>query len=179
MKVGRLIILAIFTILFILFTVGFTTFPLINLTNIFFKASLYTNKIDFTILNTELGNLNDISNSVNDEYQKYAKYLYISSIITSCLIIGGVLLSLISLKRLSKLLFAFAQLFMIIFTISILVLYYSSYITKIIPFPDLPGGVKIPDTYKNISQEYGTGAYLIGISSVGMIINSILYNFLG
>ena len=58
-------------------------------------------------------------------------------------------------------------------------LYYSKFIDNLIPFPDLPYGIKIPIQYKELGKYYGIGGILIIGTSIAMILNYIFYILLG
>jgi hypothetical protein len=175
----RFIFVVLFTIICVLFALGFLKYPLINLSNIFFNADLYSDKINITLNPTHIGTLKDISESVNDSYKKYSENLYTLGIITTSLIGGGILFSILYLKSFSKLLFILAQFCMFIFIVIIAIFKYTTFITDIIPFPDLPKGIKVPKEYKDISSSFGTGSIFIIISIISMVIINVLYSFLG
>ena len=170
----RPLFLIIFLIIGVLFTLGYTQFPLMHIKTLLTDATIYTDRIETVEVNGE----HRFANTVNDTYKQYFQYLYISSIITTCLIGGGIIVSYLRMKFISKILFILAKLFMILFSSSILMLYYSSYIENNI-VTELPDGIQIPNEYKNITKTYGTGAILIMLATSIMIVNYILYCFIG
>ena len=171
----RLFFLIIFIIILVLFTIGYSAFPIIQFDNVFFNAKIYTNKIDIT----QADGKDNISTIVNDEYKTYSQYLHIACIITSCLIGGGILFSYIGMKFISKILFILSLCFMISFTIIILIIYYSSIIENMIPYSMLTYIIEIPEEYKHIYKSYGSGGILVILSSIIMFVNYTLYTLIG
>jgi hypothetical protein len=134
----RFIFLTLFLIIGILFTLGFAYFPIMNIVNIFFTADIYTDKLIIKPIINGIPGVKEILTTVNDEYKKYVQYLFIACIVASSLIGGGILFSISYFKSFSKLLFIFAQLFMLTFSGIIIVLCYTKVIDNAIPFPELP-----------------------------------------
>ena len=174
----RLLFLILFLIIAILFTVGYNFFPLINFKSKLYEGVVYINKL---VITDNLSNTKTTSNydelTIDSNYKMILKYLYYGCIATSCLIAGGIILSYLRMKFISKILFILAQIFMSTFVGLIVFMYYSSsFIDSFIPNIN---GVDIPEEYKNITTSYGSGGILIIVSSILMIINYILYSFIG
>ena len=174
----RLLFLILFLIIDILFTVGYNFFPLINFKSNLYKGVIFINKL---VMTDNLTNTKTTSNydelTIDSNYKMILKYLYYGCIATSCLIAGGIVLSYLGMKFISKILFILAQTFMTTFVGLIVFMYYSSsFIDSFIPSIK---GMDIPEEYKNITTSYGSGGMLMMVSSIMMIINYILYSFIG
>jgi hypothetical protein len=174
----RLLFLILFLIIAILFTVGYNFFPLINFKSKLYEGVIFINKL---VMTDNLTNTKTTSNydelTIDSNYKMILKYVYYGCIATSCLIAGGIILSYLRMKFISKILFILAQTFMTTFVGLIVFMYYSSsFIDSFIPSIK---GMDIPEEYKNITTSYGSGGMLIIISSIMMIVNYILYSFIG
>jgi len=177
----RLLFLILFLLIGILFTLGYNLFSIIN-----FKNKLYNVEIFIDNMNINNTQTNETINykyndlTIDNSYKIILTYLYYICIATSCLIGGGIIVSYLRMKFISKILFILAQIFMSTCVGVILFIYYSSsFIENIIPSPDIIQGVQIPQEYKKISASYGTGGLLLIISYVAMIVIYILYLFIG
>jgi len=176
------ICLIIFTIIGILFTVGYSALPLISTqinipspdgSNINSNITLYINS--FTAL------INDAENTYSSI--KYSDLTSVSSIINiifktvmfscigiSVLILLGIILALIGLKFISKIIFLLALIVMIIIFIFItLIITKSSAVSDITKFFSSGG---------NSSIDYKSGGILVTLSTALMFINYLLYAFL-
>ena len=193
--VFRLIFLIIFLIISVLFTVGYNFFPLINFKNELYKGKIYIDKIELTSQNVSIkesnvsvpSSTNAPTNNtitykysnlpINNSYKMVLNYLYYGCIITSCLIGSGIVLSYLQMKFFSKILFILAQTFMTTFVGIIIFMYYSSsFIKSLIPYGNSNA---IPEEYKNVKPSYDSGSILIILSSIMMIVNYIVYSFIG
>ena len=192
----RLIFLIIFLLIGGLFTAGYFLLPILNIKNDKMDNDIYIDKINSKILLTteeqkllEMKKININTNNtiyykdlnIDSKYKTIFEYLYYGCIGTSCLIGGGIILSYFQMKFISKILFILAETFMTTFVSLILFLYYSSSFTGNIIQSLLPQGIPIEflNEFKNNKTSYSTGGILIIISSVFMIVNYILYSFLG
>jgi len=177
----RLIFLILFLIIGILFTLGYNLFSIIN-----FKNKLYNGEIfidNMNIIDTETNETtnykyNDLS-SIDNKYKTILKLVYYSCILTSCLIGGGIIVSYLRMKFISKVLFIIAQIFMTIGLGFILFMYYSSSFMQSVFLPSYIRSASIPEEYKEINTSYGNGGLLIISSTVAMIVIYILYSFIG
>jgi hypothetical protein len=174
----RNIFLFIFLIIAGLFTLGYLLYPIISVKNSIFSATVYTTKIDIKEVGVSESD-NSISNLVNNQYSKYSQYVYYACIITSILIGGGVVLSFLRMKFISKILFILSQICMSIFTGFIIFIYYSPFIKNQIYSSVLPAGTQLPDSLESVSASYETGGILIVASYILMIVNYLLYSFIG
>lgn len=193
--VFRLIFLILFLIIGVLFTVGYNFFPLINFKNELYKGKIYIDKIELTSQNVSIkesnvsvpSSTNAPTNNtitykysnlpINNSYKMVLNYLYYGCIITSCLIGSGIVLSYLQMKFFSKILFILAQTFMTTFVGIIIFMYYSSsFIKSLIPYGNSNA---IPEEYKNVKPSYDSGSILIILSSIMMIVNYIVYSFIG
>ena len=193
--VFRLIFIIIFLIIGVLFTVGYNFFPLINFKNELYKGKIYIDKIELTSQNVSIKESNvSVPSStnvptnntitykysnlpINNSYKMVLNYLYYGCIITSCLIGSGSVLSYLQMKFFSKILFILAQTFMTTFVGIIIFMYYSSsFIKSLIPYGNSNA---IPEEYKNVKPSYDSGSILIILSSIMMIVNYIVYSFIG
>jgi len=191
----RLIFLIIFLIIGVLFTVGYNFFSLINFKNELYKGKIYIDKIELTSQNVSIKESNvSVPSStnvptnntitykysnlpINNSYKMVLNYLYYGCIITSCLIGSGIVLSYLQMKFFSKILFILAQTFMTTFVGIIIFMYYSSsFIKSLIPYGNSNA---IPEEYKNVKPSYDSGSILIILSSIMMIVNYIVYSFIG
>lgn len=174
----RLIFLIIFLIIGILFTVGYYFYPIINFKSNFYNGVIYINKLVITnnVLKTE-NTFNYDELNIDSKYKMILKYIYYGCIATSCLIGVGIILSYLRMKFISKILFILAQIFMIIFVGLFAFIYYaSSFIDRFIPSIN---DITIPEEHKKITTSYSSGGILIIVSSIIMLINYILYSFIG
>jgi hypothetical protein len=194
----RLIFLIIFLIIGILFTVGYNFFPIINFKSDTLNGNIFINKLELTqiipitrisnatipnatipnapanenttttITATTTTNFSDLN--IDSNYRIALQYLYYGCIITSCLIGGGIIFSYLRMKFISKILFILAQTFMTTFMgILTFMFYSSSMIENIIPVKD----------YQNLNKSYGSGGILMILATAIMIVNYIIYSFIG
>ena len=177
----RLIFLTLFLAIGVLFTLGYNLFSIINFKNKLYKGELFIDNINLTTIETnKTTNYKYDSLDIDSTYKNILTYLYYGCIITSCLIGGGIIVSYLRMKFISKILFIIAQTFMSTIVGLILFMYYSSsFIENLIPFPKTIQGFQIPEEYKKISTSYGNGGLLIIISTVVMMVVYILYSFIG
>ena len=176
-----------------MFTVGYYFLPILNIKNNNINASFYIDKLVYSIktnvntdkITTQPANSNTQSGSVaykdinmDSKYKMIFEYLYYGCIITSCFIIIGIIVSYLRLKLVSKILFILAQTFMITFVGIIVFIYYSDMVTKMLPINNMINKV-VPDFYNNIVKSYESGGILMIIASAGMVVNYILYSFIG
>ena len=174
----RLLFLIIFLIIGVLFTVGYNFFPIINFKNKIYEGVIYINKLIITdnVKNTkQTYNYDELT--IDSNYKMILKYLYYACIATSGLIGGGIIISYLRMKFISKLLFILAQTFMSTFVGLLLFMYYSSsFIDSFIPSIN---GIAISEEYKKITISYSIGGILIIVASTLMVVNYILYSFIG
>ena len=179
--VFRIIFLILFLLIGVLFTIGYNLFSIINFKSKLYNGEVFIDKIK--IINTqtnEIANYNYDELDIDNMYKSTLTYLYYGCIATSCLIGGGIIVSYLRMKFISKILFILAQTFMSTFVgVIIFMCYSSSFIENLIPMPDTIQGFQIPQEYKEISTSYGNGGLLLIISSVAMIVIYILYSFIG
>ena len=152
----------IFFIIFILFTIGYSMYPIINIKNNISNADCYINRV---IIDTPIGSLTKYYNDLNidNKYKTLLQYAHVSCIIISCLIICGILASYLFAPSISKIIFVLVQLFIFSYSGIILYIYYSHFITNIIPASE----------NSNISKSYGRGGLLFHIATILMIITRI------
>lgn len=179
--VFRLIFLILFLLIGILFTLGYNLFSIINFKNKLYNGEIFIDNIK--LINKETNETTNYKYNyldIDDIYKLILTYLYYGCIATSCLIGGGIIVSYLRMKFISKILFILAQTFMSTFVgVIIFMCYSSSFIENLIPVPDTIQGFQIPQEYKEISTSYGNGGLLLIISSVAMIVIYILYSFIG
>lgn len=201
MKFGKLLCNIIFIIILILFTVGYNLSIInanvnISISGIAGSSSssdtsvqkyiLYINNIvnQSTINNVTTNNTikyTDIS-SVIDTIFMVIKYLCIG---ISSSIVAGIIFSFFGLKILSKILFILSLILMIIISVILIIIINISFIKNtIISFvtQKLQSIYNLPNintTINNTSINYETGGILISIASALMLINYILYAFIG
>jgi len=174
----RLIFLILFLIIGILFTVGYYFFPIINFKSKLYNGVIYINKLVITdnLSNTERSSNYDDLN-IDSNYKMMLKYGYYGCIATSCLIGVGIILSYLRMKFISKILFILAQTFMTTFVGLLVFMYYSSSFSD--SFIPSFNGIAIPEEYKKITTSYSSGGILIIVASTLMVVNYILYSFIG
>lgn len=176
--VFRLIFLILFLLIGVLFTLGYNLFSIINFKNKLFNGEIFIDNIK--LINTQTNeityyNYDDLD--IDSIYKLTLTYLYYGCIATSCLIGGGIIVSYLRMKFISKILFILAQTFMSTFVGVILFMYYSSsFIKNLLPHFE---SVSVSEEYKEITTSYGNGGLLMIISSVAMIVIYILYSFIG
>ena len=178
----RIIFLIIFLITGILFTISYSFLPLITFTdkvsNNNISSTIYINKLETDNKNTGKTNTTNYSDlNINSTYKSILQYLYYGCIISSCLIGGGIILSYLRMKFFSKILFILVKIFMTTFVGIILFIYYSSsFLENLISssLPYLPQG-----SSHNIKSSFGNGGILIIISYIIMVVNYIIYSFIG
>ena len=154
----------VFFIIFIVFTLGYTLYPIINLKNDNNTADCYINRVS---INTSSGSLIKYYNDLNidNKYKSLLQYVFASCIIISSLIICGILSSYLFVPIISKLIFIVVQLFILSYSGILLYLYYSNFIKNTIP----------SNENSNITKSYGHGGLLFHIASIVMIINRIFF----
>jgi hypothetical protein len=180
-----------------MFTVGYYFLPILNIKNNNINASFYIDKLVYSIktnantvpdltidqsknqtANTQSGSIAYKDINMDSKYKMIFEYLYYGCIITSCFIIIGIIVSYLRLKLVSKILFILAQTFMTTFVGIIVFIYYSDMVTKMLPINNMINKV-VPDFYNNIVKSYESGGILMIIASAGMVVNYILYSFIG
>jgi hypothetical protein len=176
----RIVFLIVFLIAGILFTIGYSLLPLLTIngkvSNNNINATVYINKLETdTNGKTNTSTYSDLD--IDSTYKSLLNYLYYGCIISSCLIAGGIILSYLRMKFFSKILFILVKLFMTTFIGIILFIYYSSsFLENLISssLPYLPA-----DISQNLNTSFGTGSILIIVAYVIMVVNYIIYNFIG
>lgn len=153
----------VFFIIFIVFTIGYTFYPIINIKNDNnSNADCYINRVS---INTSSGSITNYYNDLNidNKYKSLLQYLFASCIIISFLIICGILASYLFVPIISKIIFIVVQLFILSYSGILLYLYYSNFIKNTIP----------SNEDNNITKSYGIGGFLFHIASILMILNRI------
>jgi hypothetical protein len=153
----------VFFIIFIVFTIGYTFYPIINIKNDNnSNADCYINRVS---INTSSGSITNYYNDLNidNKYKSLLQYLFASCIIISSLIICGILASYLFVPIISKIIFIVVQLFILSYSGILLYLYYSNFIKNTIP----------NNEDNNITKSYGRGGFLFHIASILMILNRI------
>jgi hypothetical protein len=152
----------VFFIIFIVFTSGYTFYPIINIKNDTITAHCYINKVS---IYTPIGSLTKYYNDLNidNKYKTLLQYVFASCIIVSSLIICGILASYLFSPIISKIIFILVQVFILNYSGILLYLYYSNFIKNTIP----------SNENKNIVKSYGHGGLLFHISAILIIINRI------
>ena len=182
MLMFKSICLIIFTIIGILFTVGYAALPLISTqinipspdgSNIKSNFTLYINSFTAIINDAESTyssiNYSDLK-SVSGITNILLKTLMFSCIATSGLILLGIILALFGLKFISKIIFLLALIIMIIVFIFITLI-----VTKSSAVSDI---TKIFSLGEDSSMDYKSGGFLVTLSTALMFINYLLYAFL-
>jgi len=158
----------IFTIIGILFTVGYATLPLISSTiniknpeddsNLKFNFTLYFNSYTSAINDKENSSINYNDSSIHGipSTLKLLMWFYIS---ISGLILIGIILSLFGKNFISEILFRYAISMMIV----LIMLIHNSDVTKFIT------------SEENSTVNYKSGVILVIISTVLMMINYLSY----
>ena len=154
----------VFFIIFILFTIGYVYYPIINIENDTNRAYCYINKV---VIDTPQGLITNYYNdlNINNTYKSLLLYVFASCIIISCLIIFGILAAYYCVPLISKIIFLLVQLFILSYSVILLYLYYSNFIQNTIP----------SNENSNISKTYGLGGLLFHIVSILMIINRLFF----
>ena len=154
----------LFFIIFILFTVGYIFYPIINIENDTSNAYCYIDKV---VINTPQGSITNYYNDLNidNKYKILLQYVYASCIIISCLIFFGILASYYFIPIVSRIIFILVQLFILSYSGILLYLYYSNFIENTIPTSE----------NNNIVKSYGLGGLLFHIASIIMICNRIFF----
>jgi hypothetical protein len=176
----RIVFLILFLITGILFTIAYSLLPLITFSgsviNNNINATVYINKLEIETMGTSsTTNYSDLN--INSTYKSILHYLYYGCIISSCLIAGGIILSYLRMKFFSKILFILVQIFISTFVGIILFLYYSpSFLENLISsiLNNLPIDIK-----NNLKASFGTGSILIIVSYIIMVVNYVIYSFIG
>ena len=197
MKFGKILCNIIFIIILILFTVGYNLSIINAIVNISISESsgsstsvqkyiLYINNLinQSTINNVTTNNTikyTEFSSTVDTIFMAI-KYLCIS---ISSSIVAGVIFSFFGLKIFSKIFFILSLILMIIISIILIIIINISFIKdtiitfvtqKIQSIYNLPN---INTTINNTTIKYETGGILISVASALMLINYILYAFIG
>ena len=154
----------VFFIIFIVFTVGYTFYPIINIKNDTSNAYCYINRV---VIDTPKGSVTNYYNNLNidNKYKILLQYVFASCIIISCLIICGIISSYLFIPLISKILFILFQLFILSYSGILLYIYYSKFIDNIVPSSD----------NINLVKTYGIGGLLFHITSLLIIINRLFF----
>ena len=166
------ICLVIYTIIAILFTIGYSALPIISNQFSNYNTTFYISS--FTLL------INDAQNTYkNVNYKDLTiggiidiifKTLLYSCIAVSCLIVLGILLALFGLKFISKIIFLIALIVMVlVFSIITLIVTKNSSVKDFMNYFSVGGDSNI---------NYKSGGVLITVSTALMFINYLLYAFL-
>jgi hypothetical protein len=154
----------LFFIICLIFTIGYSLYPIINIKNNSINSYCYINKV---VIDTPIGSFIKYYNDLNidNKYKILLQYMYVSCIIVSCLIICGIVSSYLFIPLISKIIFALVQLFILSYSGILLYLYYSKFIQNTIP------------SSENITlvKSYGLGGFLFHISTVLIIINRLVF----
>ena len=152
----------VFCIIFILFTIGYLFYPIINIKNDTSNAYCYINRV---VIDTPEGSVTNYYNDLNidNKYKILLQYAFASCIIISCLIICGIVASYFFVPLISKIIFLLVQLFILSYSGILLYLYYSNFIQITIP----------ANENSNIIKSYGFGGLLFHISTIIMILNRL------
>ena len=155
----------VFFIIFILFTIGYLFYPIINIKNDTSNAYCYINRV---LIDTPEGSVINYYNDLNidNKYKRLLQYAFASCIIISCLIICGIVASYFFVPLISKIIFLLVQLFILSYSGILLYLYYSNFIKNTIP----------ANENSNIIKSYGLGGLLFHISTILMILNRLFLN---
>jgi hypothetical protein len=182
------ICLIIFTVIGILFTVGYAALPLISsqlnipspvggdlgVSNVSANVTLYINSFTQLINNAASTyssiNYSDLS-SISGITNIIFKTLLYLCVAVSCLLALGILLALFGLKFFSKIIFLIALILMsIVFILITLIVTKSSEVKDITNFFSSGGSSSI---------NYKSGGILVIVSTALMFVNYLLYAFLG
>ena len=170
LKVFRIVFIAIFITVLILFTIGYAALPIINASsNIIVLKNTITSALKFYI--------DRYTNSLDSSTVKYSSLggtvasflqtlLYIC-ISTTLSITFGIICSLLGLKFISKLFFGIASLLMTTILISLIVIKSTNIISNSVFNIDI----------NNIN--YDTGFNIMTIASCIMIVTTFIYKFIG
>jgi hypothetical protein len=152
----------VFFIIFIVFTLGYSLYPLINIKNDNSIVECYINRVS---INTSSGSATTYYNDLNidNKYKILLQYFFSSCIIISSLIICGIIASYLFVPIISKIIFILVQVFILSYSGILLYLYYSNFIKNTIP----------SNENNNISKSYGHGGLLFHIASILMILNRL------
>ena len=177
------ICLIIFTIIGILFTVGYTALPLISSqinilspdgSNISSNVTLYINSFISLINDAQntysSSNYNDLMSVSGITIFLFKSIMY-SCIAITCLLALGILLAVFGLKFISKILFLIALILMCIVVILITLI-----ITKNSAVQDITNYITAGG---NGSIDLKSGGVLVTLSTALMFINYLLYAILG
>lgn len=176
-----MLFLIIFIIIVIVFTVGYAALPIITIKDTSIDASQST-AVTFNISDIKyvLSNTNDLSQTytqntnytdINYTMSLAYKTLLYTCIAITCLISSGIIISFFKITFVSKILFGFALTFMLLLCSSIIFVLNTNIITSIIPTQLL--------NLSNYQVNYETGFILMSVASVIMLVNNLLYSFLG
>ena len=175
----RPVFLGIFIIVVILFTIGYSLLPLITGTETInqftFDAAIYVNKLEITDSSKTTTTYNYSDLDISSSYKTMLEYLYYGCIMSSCLIGGGIIVSYLKMKLISKILFILVQIFMTTFVSIILFMYYSTSFLKNLTASSLP---YMPKGFE-LTMSFGSGGILVIVAYVIMVVNFILYSFIG
>jgi hypothetical protein len=199
-KFFKYICILVFIVILVLFTIGYSSQPILNLTatasinleliptipkvtiniptlpnNGNFKFSLYMNKI---VNNTDdsIINYKDIDSTL-DNISKISKYVLIGVSICIVLII---LLSLIGLKTISYIPLIIALITMIIFCIIIVIIYSTNFVIDLLKkyISSQTESINLINI-NNMKINYDNGGVFITIATILLFINYFLYVVLG
>ena len=190
----KYICILIFIVILVVFTVGYSTQPLLNVTAdiivniptvpnitkstetipviVSYKYLLYMDKLINNNDNTTI-NYKDVNSTLNT-ISNIVKYIFIGVSVCIGLVI---ILSLIGLKFVSYIPLMLALTSMIIISIILIIIYSTNFIIDIIK-----NYISSQSTFINISNtkiNYDKGSIMIGISTVLLFVNYILYMLLG
>lgn len=190
----KYICILIFIVILVVFTVGYSTQPLLNVTVditvkipsvpnitkstetipviVIYKYLLYMDKLINNNDNTTI-NYKDVNSTLNT-ISNIVKYAFIGVSVCIGLVI---ILSLIGLKFVSYIPLLLALTSMIIISIILIIIYSTNFIIDIIK-----NYISSQSTFINISNtkiNYDKGSIMIGISTVLLFVNYILYMLLG
>ena len=190
----KYICILIFIVILVVFTVGYSTQPLLNVTAdiivniptvpnitkstetipviVIYKYLLYMDKLINNNDNTTI-NYKDVNSTLNT-ISNIVKYAFIGVSVCIGLVI---ILSLIGLKFVSYIPLLLALTSMIIISIILIIIYSTNFIIDIIK-----NYISSQSTFINISNtkiNYDKGSIMIGISTVLLFVNYILYMLLG
>ena len=190
----KYICILIFIVILVVFTVGYSTQPLLNVTAditvniptvpnitkstetipviVSYKYLLYMDKLINNNDNTTI-NYKDVNSTLNT-ISNIVKYIFIGISVCIGLVI---ILSLIGLKFVSYIPLLLALTSMIIISIILIIIYSTNFIIDIIK-----NYISSQSTFINISNtkiNYDKGSIMIGISTVLLFVNYILYMLLG
>jgi hypothetical protein len=190
-KLFKYICIIVFITVLVLFTVGYSSQPILTLTatasinipnvsgniptlpnNGNYKYSLYMDKIVNNIDNSTI-NYKDVNNNLST-ISNIIKYVFIGVSVCIGLVI---LLSLIGLKVISYIPLLIALITMIILSIIIVIMYSTNFLIDLIK-----NYISSQTTFININNtniNYDNGGIFITAATIALLLNYFLYMFLG